>query len=136
MSNETASQQANATPPPPPELRLDDPSFQVSLQCIQDTVQHQFARPSLVREALVGERSPVLIGGEAIPQDNQKMAMLGDTILKSAYMDTVTRRNELLCGNYPNLHLPPSFTCSMVCFSILNVVCRCHQQAMRSHRQQ
>ena len=59
-----------------PELLLDDAVFLVSLQCIQDSIEHPFRRPALLREALVGERVPVRIGGEIVQQGNQKIAQV------------------------------------------------------------
>lgn len=83
---------------------MDDAVFLVSLQCIQDSIEHPFRRPALLREALVGERVPVRIGGEIVQQGNQKIALVGDAALKMAYMDSMMSKEHRLCSaSSPNL---------------------------------
>lgn len=79
-----------------PTLDVDDPCFASSLAAIEDILNYNFNDRALVLEALLGERREVMIGEKLVRQGSQRLAVLGDTMLRSAFWDANFTNDELV----------------------------------------
>ncbi|EME42661.1 hypothetical protein DOTSEDRAFT_36487 [Dothistroma septosporum NZE10] len=68
-------------------LSLDDPVFLDAVEVVQDFTDYRFNSHAYVREALHAQRVPISIGDRICLQGNQRLAMLGDSLLRLAILE-------------------------------------------------
>lgn len=85
-----------------PRLTADDDRVFLShLESLEAMIGYEFKDRNWAREALVGERREVLVGGRKVLQGNQRLALLGDTTLKTIYWDNWLEKEELVRKSFP-----------------------------------
>ncbi|KAF2158828.1 hypothetical protein M409DRAFT_30701 [Zasmidium cellare ATCC 36951] len=84
---------------PPPSLDVKDADFVIDLGNLELALGYKFNDHALVREAFVGERAQVMIEGKLVRQPNQRLPILGDSVLKTAFWDTNFTKDELCAAS-------------------------------------
>jgi hypothetical protein len=88
-----------------PELRIDDPEFLRAREHVEKVIEYTFERSELLLEALYPDRSkPVMIAGQLISYANYRLALLGDSVLKTALIDSRMQEGESLSTFPPTTH--------------------------------
>jgi hypothetical protein len=96
-------------PPPPASelstlriLRMDDPDFLRAKLHVEYVTGFTFTRPDLLREALCPVRGPPFnIEGRIVRSGNWRLALLGDTVLRTVLMDSRIWQEESLGKSPP-----------------------------------
>lgn len=79
------------------QLSLTDPVFLEAVEVVQKFTEYSFRSHEYIREALHAPRMPVSICNRISLQGNQRLAMLGDTILRLAVLEEWQGRVEFCC---------------------------------------
>ncbi|SMR53531.1 unnamed protein product [Zymoseptoria tritici ST99CH_1E4] len=79
-----------------PVLVMDDPEFLRSKLMVERITRYTFKQTELLREALYPLKTPIIISGRLIKSGNYRLAILGDTVLKTALLDSRFQVEETL----------------------------------------
>lgn len=104
-----------------PVLVMDDAKFLRSKALVEEVTRYSFKKAELIREALYPFKTAVIISDKLIKSGNWRLAILGDTVLKTALLDSRFGVNETLCKAplSPHGQSLSSFKCSHVRSSAL-----------------
>ncbi|SMQ51454.1 unnamed protein product [Zymoseptoria tritici ST99CH_3D7] len=77
-------------------LVMDDAKFLRSKALVEEVTRYSFKKAELIREALYPFKTAVIISDKLIKSGNWRLAILGDTVLKTALLDSRFGVNETL----------------------------------------